>query len=282
MNEWKGGPMDKIEKFDDTLIHHGKFSNRLYILKFSESGKTKQVRELLSFAVENQYSKVVGKIPKTKLSLFLRNGFKQEATVPKFYNGKTACCFVSKFIDIQRAVFDAGSLKAFKNVLANYEQKSYESINSKFELRSLHADDVGLMVSVFNQVFETYPFPIHSADYVKHTMENDVCYYGIFEADTLLAISSAEVDRHSENAEMTDFAVLPEARGKGLSKLLLAYMEEQMHVAGIKTLYTIARLESLAMNKTFLGAGYSYAGTLINNTNISGGIESMNVLYKFV
>lgn len=274
--------MDKIEKFENTLIHHGKFSNRLYILKFSENGKSKHIRDLLNFAVEQQYTKVIGKIPKTKLSLFLRNGFKMEATVPKFYNGKITCCFVSKFIDIQRAVFEPTSLKTFKNVLANYEQKTGEQIKSGFELRPLLTNDVDLMTNVFNRVFETYPFPIHDADYIRHTMENDVCYYGIFETGKLLAISSAEVDRHSENAEMTDFAVLPEARGKGLSKILLAYMENQMHDAGIKTLYTIARLESLAMNKTFLGAGYSYAGTLINNTNISGGIESMNVLYKFV
>lgn len=282
MNEWKGGTMDKIEKFDNTLIHHGKFSERLYILKFSENGKSKHVSDLLNFAVEQQYTKVVGKIPKTKLSLFLRNGFKMEATVPKFYKAKTTCCFVSKFIDIQRSVFDFNSLKTFKKVLANYEQRVGLQLKCESELRELLPNDVDLMINVFDQVFETYPFPIHDADYIRHTMENDVCYYGIYEAGKLLAISSAEMDVCSENAEMTDFAVLPEARGKGLSKILLAYMEKEMQYAGMKTLYTIARLESLAMNKTFLSAGYSYAGTLVNNTNISGGIESMNVLYKFI
>jgi hypothetical protein len=34
------------------------------------------------------------------------------------------------------------------------------------------------------------------------------------------------------------------------------------------------------MNATFAKAGYSFGGTLINNTNISGDIESMNVWYK--
>jgi hypothetical protein len=34
------------------------------------------------------------------------------------------------------------------------------------------------------------------------------------------------------------------------------------------------------MNITFAKNGYEYAGTLKNNTNISGNIESMNVWYK--
>jgi hypothetical protein len=34
------------------------------------------------------------------------------------------------------------------------------------------------------------------------------------------------------------------------------------------------------MNVTFARCGYRFAGTLINNTQISGRIESMNVWYK--
>jgi putative beta-lysine N-acetyltransferase len=88
------------------------------------------------------------------------------------------------------------------------------------------------------------------------------------------------VDRKRRNAEMTDFATLPDFRGKKLSVILLAHMEDQMRINRIKTLYTIARLKSMPMNLTFLRMGYRYGGTLINNTNISGEIESMNVLYK--
>jgi len=55
-----------------------------------------------------------------------------------------------------------------------------------------------------------------------------------------------------------------------------------MSELGIKTVYTIARLNSIPMNVTFLKRGYKYGGTLINNTNISGKIESMNVLYNYL
>ena len=47
-----------------------------------------------------------------------------------------------------------------------------------------------------------------------------------------------------------------------------------------QTWYTIARALSAGMNITFAKAGYRYAGTLVNNTDISGTIESMNVWWR--
>ena len=37
---------------------------------------------------------------------------------------------------------------------------------------------------------------------------------------------------------------------------------------------------SAGMNITFSKNGYKYGGTLVNNTDISGQIESMNVWFK--
>jgi putative beta-lysine N-acetyltransferase len=79
---------------------------------------------------------------------------------------------------------------------------------------------------------------------------------------------------------MTDFATLPDFRGNNLALLLLREMEAHMRLAKYNTLYTIARSMSPGMNITFAKNSYEYAGTLKNNTNISGNIESMNVWYK--
>jgi hypothetical protein len=35
------------------------------------------------------------------------------------------------------------------------------------------------------------------------------------------------------------------------------------------------------MNITFAKRGYNFGGRLINNTNICGGTETMNIWYKF-
>ena len=131
-------------------------------------------------------------------------------------------------------------------------------------------------------MFESYPFPIHNPRYILKTMEEDVQYFGAEKDGKLAALSSAEIDFRGENAEMTDFATHLSHTGNNLSSLLLRAMEKEMKKQEITTLYTIARLNSIPMNKTFLQNDYQYSGTLIKNTNIAGKIESMNVLYKYV
>lgn len=111
-------------------------------------------------------------------------------------------------------------------------------------------------------------------------MNENVIYFGLWRQSKIVALSSAEMDIESSNAEMTDFATLPGYRGKGLAAFLLQQMESEMRKRHIKTAYTIARALSFGMNITFAKMGYRYSGTLINNTNISGRFESMNVWYK--
>ncbi len=44
--------------------------------------------------------------------------------------------------------------------------------------------------------------------------------------------------------------------------------------------FIIARALSYPISATFAWVGYTWAGTLVNNTNIYGGFESMNVWYR--
>lgn len=278
----KGGRMDKVEHYKNAVIQHGNYNNRLYILKFPDEGDQTLIAELTQLAMANAYTKVLGKIPKSKLIVFLKAGFKVETSIPLFYNGEEDCCFVSRFIDLKRAVYDPKPLHHFIAVQKHYRMQPLPKVPEGFTIRELGAADAGAMAAIYRQVFETYPFPVYDPGYLAATMARDVVYFGAFRDGKLLALSSSEMDIARQNAEMTDFATLPEARGFGLSKVLLNAMEEKMKDYQMKTLYTIARLYSMPMNKTFMGAGYQYAGTLINNTNIAGGIESMNIFYKYL
>lgn len=79
---------------------------------------------------------------------------------------------------------------------------------------------------------------------------------------------------------MTNFAGDENFRGKGLACYLVISMEEEMKKIGIKTLYSVVSAKSFDANILFSKIGFKFSGTLINNTNIFGRIESMNVWYK--
>ena len=136
------------------------------------------------------------------------------------------------------------------------------------------------MGSIYDEVFPTYPFPIGDPSYLRETMQSHVEYFGLEKDGNLVALSSAETDESASNVEMTDFATLRQWRNQGLALCLLSEMEQAMSEAKFSTAYTIARAISAGMNITFAKMGYQYGGRLINNTNISGTIESMNVWHK--
>jgi len=134
--------------------------------------------------------------------------------------------------------------------------------------------------SIYATVFKSYPFPIFDENYLLETMADNIQYYGVFTTDGLVAVASSETDPEHFNSEMTDFAVLPTYRGHQLALHLLIELERQIRQQNYLLLYTIARSLSYDMNATFAKAGYHYGGTLFNNTQIAGSIESMNIWHK--
>jgi len=301
---------DKLEYFENSLIQHGKENNRVYLMKLG-SGSVDNLINHIEFLVEtNKYTKIFTKIPADRADVFLKRGYLQEASIPKFFNGTEDGLFLVKYFDETRKQADrkeieaviTGSLKKLSRHLepiceANRVERSHDFVlnyeifrhDSKLSaqdddrsltLEELYYTNAEEIAKLYREVFPSYPFPIYEPDYILETMRENVIYFGAKKEGKIIALSSAEIDYNASNAEMTDFATHPNFRGKNLSLHLLQKMETKMQEIGIKTTYTIARSLSFGMNTTFARAGYEFGGTLINNTNISGSIESMNVWHK--
>lgn len=276
--------MDSIEVIGKgSLVQHGSFNDRIYLMKLHEEDEGAMVPSLLQMASENKYSKIFCKIPQHAAPEFLAEGFTPEAFIPKFYSGKEDVLFMSKFLASERSVHHAeDQLKTIAPFLKDSEDDFSRSLPKGYAIRVLNSEDVTQITKIYSKVFESYPFPIFDSEYILQTMEENVLYFGVEYHGSLVALASSEMDKKGRNAEMTDFATLPEHAGKKLALHLLKVMEKEMPKHKIATLYTIARLNSIAMNKTFIRSGYGFTGTLVNNTNISGKIESMNVYYKHI
>lgn len=275
---------DTIETFGNgSLIQHGELNKRVYLMKLHGDDVHQALDYIHRLAEKHAYTKLFCKIPLWASPVFKANGFSMEAYIPQFYNGQTDVFFMSKYFDARReAEFERDKLLELSSVLKAQKTASVHDESDSFVIRRLDAYEAGDMAAVFASVFETYPFPVFDPEYIRQTMEEGVQYFGVFDGTKLAGLSSAEVDAEAQNAEMTDFAVLPQYRGKHLSSRLLAAMEDGMKKQSFKCLYTIARLNSMPINRLFLSGGYVYSGSLPNNTNISGKIESMNVYFKLL
>lgn len=275
---------DEITAIGDAVIQHGPLSRRIYLMKLGKADPEYLIPVLETIAQSRNYTKIFAKVPQSAVAPFLQASYHIEARVPGFYGNDESACFLGHYLSAERQVVkDSFALEDVMWIARNkvsHQIKKHSQLPEGFTARRCSPADTETMAELYSQVFSTYPFPIDDPDYLRETMQSHIQYYGVEHGGRLVALSSAETDMAERNAEMTDFATLPSYRNRGLALNLLSYMEAAMRKNGIKTAYTIARAVSIGMNITFAQNGYSLCGTLINNTNISGTIESMNVWFK--
>ena len=276
---------DLIELFHGALIQHGTFNNRIYLMKIKDANPNDLAPALLEKARENRYTKILVKIPHETSQPFLNLGYVQEAEIPNLYSGKQSAIILAYYSSKNRKLENNRTENEKVYRLSIEKQMPPESIQktqleNNFSLHNLTQDDVPEIAALYNTIFSSYPFPINESSFLMETMESHVDYFGIKTDGELIALSSLEKDTENLNAEMTDFATLTKWQGFSLAKYLLVHMEKEARLNGLKTAYTIARAESPGINIVFTKNAYQYGGRLINNTHISGHIESMNVWYK--
>jgi putative beta-lysine N-acetyltransferase len=273
---------DIMEIIGNSVVQHGPVNERVYLMKLGDGDYPEIVGQLNRLAASRGYSKIFAKVPALALQGFKEEGYLLEATIPGFFPNGNDACLLGKYLDASRR--EERKPQLIREILSAAEEQEPVSmpplLPEGFCGRIAEEMDIMEMAGVYRRVFATYPFPIHEPAFLRSSMYDATIYFGVWNGERIAALSSAEMDLPSRSAEMTDFATLPEYRGNGLALYLLQQMEEAMKSRGIRLPYTIARAYSFGMNITFARNGYHFGGTLTNNTNISGNLESMNVWYK--
>jgi len=274
--------MDTIQTIRGSMIQHGPHNDRIYLMRLAPGNDRSLIHELERLARQNRYGKIFAKIPADAWPTFEESDFQIEAVIPGLFNGKIDGFFIAKYCHAarQRDLDPANSDRTRQWAQAGSKNlKSYD--NREFpEITSCALSDAPEMSAFYKEVFRTYPFPIDDPTYLQQMINQGVPYYAIRNAGRIAALAATEIDWDHENAEMTDFATLPNWRGHGYAGLLLDHMEHQATKSGLKTVYTIARAASRGMNHVFQNRGYTYSGLLKNNSQICGAIQSMTIWYK--
>lgn len=274
--------VDLIENIHGSTVQHGPHNDRIYVQHLAPDQVGALLPELEQMVATRKYGKIFAKIPSTSWPQFQAAGYSIEAVIPRFYYGKTSCCFVAKFFyNRQRTDEDFTNLQTIIKDEKTLHNGAAGRI-SQFQVELCTTTDAEELASFYSTLFESYPFPVFDPGYLREIMGENVNYYCIRVENKVVAAAATESNRSEKYAEMTDFATVPDWRGKGLAACLLSHMNTEIRRSGIATAFTIARAASFGMNRVFRNCGYSYSGLLINNTQIGGEIQSMSVWYKLL
>ncbi len=275
---------DSIEKLGRSLIHHGPFSRRIYLMKLDPADMPGLVDDLISLATARDYTKVVAKVGSAHTAPFLAAGFHHEAYLPGFFPDESDAFYMGLFLDPSRGdtLRPTTVVEVINTALRKARREASEAPPTGMAFREMREADAPAMAALYGRVFATYPFPILDPEYIVATMRSHIFYYGLENEHGLVALASMETDPDNRAVEMADFATEPPARGTGAAGFLLGRMEQAAADKGFRFSFSIARSTSFGMNIAFARAGYNYSGTMVNNTNIAGQIESMNIWYRLL
>jgi putative beta-lysine N-acetyltransferase len=273
---------DTIRHLGRSLIQHGHFNDRIYVMRLFPEDVPAIIPALDELAGLEGYSKIFVKVPGSLRRIFRSAGYTAEATIPFFFNGGEPAAFMAKYLDPGRRRMSRPSLisRVITACTSPGPEQVLPPLPEGIRIRRGEHPDADSLAAFYRGVFESYPFPIFDPEYIRRSMEGNVRYFLALDGNTILAASSCELDPDSRSVEMTDFATSPAFRGRRMASHLLRAMEEEAGKEGMAIAYTIARAVSYPINAVFSRAGYTFCGTLVNNTNICGSLESMNVWYR--
>jgi putative beta-lysine N-acetyltransferase len=277
------GLYENVEQDDYTTELYIDFQNkRLKLIKYNGNVE-KIIKNTIALCGKYGIGKILATVQANDRQGFLTHGFVQEAVIEKFFKGKIGYN-VSYFYDPARAISHRIIEEDEIIEKAKEYKGQYEPIkNSGFYYRTANIKDAEEMARLYDAVFKTYPTPIDNVEYIKNVIQNNKAFFKVAEyGNQIVSAASAELNHEFLNAEITDCATFQELRGKGLLSELVFQIESSLKEKNFRTLFGVARAISLGINIVFSKHGYQYAGRQINNSNIMGKLEDMNIWVKSI
>ncbi|HBG04727.1 MAG: putative beta-lysine N-acetyltransferase [Geobacteraceae bacterium GWC2_58_44] len=272
---------EAIEAMGSSLVQHGSGHDRAYLKKLHPDDAPRIIDCLEQLVCSEGYSKICARIPAWEVGRFVSAGYQLEAAIPGFFPEGGSACFMAKYFCADRKLERQPLLVRDVLVAADAQQRAVEPpLPGSFAVRGAGAGDADQMAALCAEVCARGHSALRKPEQLRAAMKGGTIFFGVWEGEGAVALSSAAVDFASSSAEMADFAILPEHRGHGLAQHLLQRMEEHLVTLGIRSVFGTVRAYSFGMNLTFARNGYRFGGTLTNNIKAYGGLESVNVWHK--
>lgn len=266
----------------DAEILVDNINQRIKIINYQGSSLTCLTDRLESLARESKIGKIIFICPEEYRDQAEQSKFILEGEIPGYFKGKTALCY-SFYTDKMRA----------KSVFIDQEDQIIQKVTSDndfdqggielpvgYQIREVKETEVDKLVSLYREVFISYPSPLLEPGYVRQVMKENVFFLAVYKDEELISAGSAEIDFKNSNAEITDLATYKKVRGMGLATVIITALEKEMQRRKLESLYSLARAGIPGVNRVFCKLGYQYRGRMINNCHIGGRYEDMNLWVK--
>ncbi|KZL91449.1 putative beta-lysine N-acetyltransferase [Clostridium magnum] len=267
-------------KIDQAKIYVDYINSRIKIVKFHNIS-VQNIRRIVYFASRQHIGKIICNCDIESFANFVEAEFHLEGKIDGYFNGKDAFC-MSYFIKSSRKLYrnkDKENIILMKSLnLRN--SFIYNANNFKYHIRDANENDIKSMIELFSNVFFTYPSPVHDEEYLKKTMNKKVLYKVAIDNGKIISIASADLDKENLNAEITDCVTSPQYRGQGILSNIIYSLEQDLKHRGFIGLYSLSRAVNPGINFVLSKHDYRFRGRLINNCNICGGFENMNIWVK--
>lgn len=253
------------------------YNQRIKILNYS--GNIKElILKTRKLAELNGFDKIICFTSRKDWQKFLRHGYVLESVL-KYYNQGEDAYIVSKFRSQERLTSNSLMEETLlvESIMEQEISSNKDANLEGFTFRKAVRDDIPKLIELYQSIFETYPSPLIHADYLESIFGLESIFCVAEKDGKIVAAASAELDIEHLAAELTDCATHPEARGKGLMSNLLKLLEQIIFEKGFVCSYTMARAKSFGMNSIFYQLGYEFLGRLVNNCDIYGAYEDMNI-----
>lgn len=236
------------------------------------------VLHLRWLAEANGFDKIICMASRYNWRDFLRYGYVLEAVLKYYLNGEDAY-IVSKFRSQERLTSHnlMEEVLLIENLMEHPAEPHTKELPSGYSVRLAARDDISEMIDLYQSIFETYPSPLIHSSYLETIFQKETLFAVCEFNGKVVSAASAELYPHLKAAELTDCATKRSARGLGLMSHILKFLENQIKQRGFICAYTMARSRSYGMNNVFYRLGYEFMGRLINNCDIYGAYEDMNI-----
>ncbi len=262
----------------EAVLFLDQYNQRIKVLEYRATDMQALVLRLRALASANGLDKIVAMATHDDWQEFLRFGYVLEAVIRHYHRGEDAFV-VSKFRSQERLTSSSlmEETLLIEQIMAGSHPAEVMPLREGYSIELASRADIPELVALYGSIFESYPSPLIHTSYLETIFGADTVFAVCRSGGAIVAAASIELHHTDLAAEMTDCATLTEHRGLGLMTHLLRFLEQELERRQYACAYTMARARSYGMNAVFFGMGYEFMGRLINNCDIFGAYEDMNI-----